>query len=58
MLINALLLGLLSWILDGKIEARSMLSFLLGGLLIGLIGTFLDTLAGTTPPIIDRKREP
>lgn len=57
-LINALLLGLLSWILDGKIEARSVLSFLFGGLLIGLIGTFLDTLAGTTPPIIDRRREP
>jgi putative membrane protein len=57
-LINALLLGLLSWILDGKIEARSVLSFLVGGLLIGLIGTFLDTLAGTTPPILDRKRAP
>jgi len=53
-LINAFLLGLLSWILDGKIEARGLLSFLLGGLLIGVIGTFLDTLAGTTPPIIDR----
>jgi len=56
--VNAFLLGLLSWILDGKIEARSLLSFLLGGLLIGLIGTFLDTLAGTTPPIIDRRRAP
>ena len=52
--INAVLLGLLSAILGGQIDARGLLSWLAGGLLIGVIGTFLDTLAGTTPPIIDR----
>ena len=53
-LINALLLGLLSWILGDEIEGRGVLAFLAGGLLVGVIGLLLDTVAGATPPILER----
>lgn len=53
-LINALMLGLLSWILGGQIRARGIVSFFFGGLLVGLLGLVLDALAGTSPPILDR----
>jgi len=53
-LINALMLVLLSWILGGDIQSRGGLSFLLGGVLVGVLGLVLDSLAGTTPPILDQ----
>jgi putative membrane protein len=53
-LINALLLALLSWILGGEIQGRGVLAYLIGGLLVGVIGLLLDTIAGATPPILDR----
>jgi len=52
-LINALLLVLLSWVLGGEIAARGPIPLLLGGAVVGALGLFLDTLAGTTPPIFD-----
>ena len=53
-LINALMLVLLSLILGGEIHDRGPVALLFGGLLVGLIGLALDTLAGTTPPFLDR----
>jgi len=53
-LINALMLALLSLILGGEIHDRGPVALLFGGLLVGLIGLALDTLAGTTPPFLDR----
>jgi putative membrane protein len=52
-LINALLLVLLSWVLGGEIAVRGPIPLLLGGAVVGALGLFLDTLAGTTPPIFD-----
>jgi putative membrane protein len=52
-LINAFLLMLLSWVLGGEIAARGPIPLLLGGAVVGALGLFLDTLAGTTPPIFD-----
>ena len=53
-LINALMLALLSLILGGEIHNRGPLALFFGGFLVGLIGLALDTLAGTTPPFLDR----
>ena len=53
-LINAIMLSLLSFILGGEIKARGLLALFFGGLLVGIIGLALDTLAGTTPPFLDR----
>ena len=53
-LINAFLLLLLSWVLGGEIAARGPVPLLLGGAVIGALGLFLDTIAGTTPPIFDK----
>jgi putative membrane protein len=52
-LINSFLLVLLSWLLGGEIAARGPIPLLLGGAVVGALGLFLDTLAGTAPPIFD-----
>ena len=52
--VNALMLGALSWILGGEITSRGVLPYLFGGLLVGVLGLLLDTLFGTMPPILDR----
>jgi hypothetical protein len=49
---------LLNVLLDQLIHARDLLAVLLGGLVAGVIGTLLDAIAGTTPPILDRPHEP
>ena len=53
-LINAVLLLLLSWVLDDTLQASGLLALLVGGLVVGVVGLALDTMAGTTPPIVDR----
>jgi putative membrane protein len=57
-LVNAVLLWLLSVLLGHLIHARDLLAVLLGGLVVGVVGTLLDTIAGATPPILDRSPEP
>lgn len=52
--INAVLLLLLSWVLDDTLRASGIVALLVGGLVVGVVGLLLDTLAGTTPPIVDR----
>jgi putative membrane protein len=51
--INAVLLLLLSWTLGGEISARGPVALLAGGSVVGVVGLFLDTVCGTTPPIFD-----
>lgn len=58
LVINAALLLLLAWILGGALQAKGLLSVLVGGLVVGFLGLVLDTLAGVTPPIVDRPRVP
>lgn len=55
---NVVLLWLLSLLLGHLLHARDLLAVLLGGLLVGVIGTLLDVIAGATPPILDRPQEP
>ena len=54
-LINALMLFLLASIFQGSISTRSVLSILLGGLIVGVLGLVFETVAGATDPILDRK---
>lgn len=51
--INAVLLWLLALLLSNRISYNSVLSLLLGGAIIGLVSMFLETLLGTTRPIVD-----
>jgi putative membrane protein len=53
-IINAVLLAMLSWLLGNQIAFSGLISLLLGGALVGIFGLLLDTLLGTTPPILDR----
>ncbi len=53
-LINTVLLGLLDSVMGDRIEIRSLLSLILGGVLVGLIGTVLETLMGADYPMLDR----
>jgi len=57
-LINSLMLVMLSWILGGDIRSRGVLPFLLGGVLVGVLSLVLDSLAGTSPPILDPSAAP
>ncbi len=57
-LINALLLALLSWILQDEIAWRGIGSLLAGGLIVGILGLVFETVAGASPPIIDHHAEP
>ena len=51
-LINAFLLYLLSWIFPNRFAVDSILWALVGGILIALLGTFLEGLFGLTRPIV------
>jgi len=53
-LINALLLVLLSLIMEDTFVAARPLSVLAGGALVGVLGLMLETLLGATPPVLDR----
>jgi putative membrane protein len=57
-LTNTALLAALSWILDESITWRGLFPLLLGGLLVGLTGLVLETIAGARPPIVDRRPDP
>lgn len=51
-LVNALLLYLLEWLFPGSFAVDNLLWALVGGALIGLLGTFLENLLGLIPPIV------
>jgi putative membrane protein len=53
-LINALLLYLLAWILPTVIVYDRFWQLLLGGLVAGAAGMFLETVVGATQPVLDR----
>ncbi len=57
-LLNVVLLWLLSVLLGHLIHVRGLLAPLLGGLVVGVVGLLLDTIAGATPPILDRVQDP
>lgn len=51
--INAILLWLLTFVLGTRVEYRNVFSLLLGGAVIGLVTMILETLLGTTRPLVD-----
>ncbi len=53
--INGLILALLSWLFPEMIQVSSLLSGLLGGLVLGLSSAFLEALLGLNPPIVAEK---
>jgi putative membrane protein len=53
-LINALLLYLLAWILPTVVVYDRLWQLLLGGLVAGAVGMFLETVVGATQPVLDR----
>ena len=55
--VNTVLLWLLSVLLGHLIHARDLVAVLLGGIVVGVVGTLLDAIAGVTPPILDRPPE-
>ena len=53
-LVNALLLYLLAWILPTVLVYDRVWQLLLGGLVAGAVGMFLETVLGATQPVLDR----
>ena len=51
--VNAILLWLLTLFLGSRVEYRNVFSLLLGGAVIGLVTMVLETLLGTTRPVVD-----
>ena len=52
-IINAIMLYLLAWLLPQFIQVTGLVWALIGGLVVGLLGLFLESLLGLTPPIVD-----
>lgn len=53
-IINALLLLLLEAILDDTFKVDRVLSLVVAGLVVGILGLIFETLLGATPPVLDR----
>jgi len=51
-LINAIILFLLSWLFPDRFVVDSILAALIGGALIGILGSFFESLLGLSPPLI------
>ncbi|HXV44345.1 MAG TPA: phage holin family protein [Anaerolineae bacterium] len=52
-IINMIMFLILEFIFPNILIIESIWAALLGGLLLGLVGTFLESLLGLTPPIVD-----
>jgi putative membrane protein len=52
-LINAFLLWLLDSLLSGLLTYDFLWQLLLGGVVVGILGMFLDAVAGTSDPVFD-----
>ena len=51
-LVNTLILFLLSWLFPARFEVGNLLWALVGGLVLGLLSSFLESLLGLTMPIV------
>jgi len=56
-LINAIILFLLSWLFPDRFVVDSILAALIGGALIGILGSFFESLLGLSPPIVPDKTD-
>ncbi|MEE4239268.1 MAG: phage holin family protein [Anderseniella sp.] len=48
---NTVVLLLIGWIFPNRIEIQGIFTAILGGIMIGLIGMFLDYVFGVIPPL-------
>jgi putative membrane protein len=55
-LVNTVMLSLLSLLFPARFEVRNLLWALIGGLVLGLFSSFLESLLGLTMPIISDER--
>lgn len=51
--VNAIILLLVSWLLNDALVVSNIWAALIGGAIMGLIGIFLEELLGLSPPIVD-----
>jgi putative membrane protein len=51
-LVNALLLWVLSWLFPARFAVESLLWVMIGGLVLGLVSSFLESLMGLTMPVV------
>lgn len=51
-LVNALLLWVLSWLFPARFAVESIFWLLIGGLVLGLFSSFLESLMGLTMPVV------
>jgi putative membrane protein len=54
-LINAIILYLLSWLMPAQFAVDGLLWALVGGLILGIVNSFLENLLGLAPPIVSEK---
>lgn len=54
-LINAFMLYLLSWLMPDQFAVNSILWAAVGGLVLGIVNSFLENLLGLSPPIVSEK---
>jgi len=51
-LVNALFLWMLSWLFPARFAAGNVIWLLVGGLVLGISGSFLESLLGLTMPVV------
>ncbi|HEY54288.1 MAG TPA: phage holin family protein, partial [Caldilineae bacterium] len=56
-LINAVILWLLSFLFPDRFAVDSILAALIGGALIGILGSFFESLFGLSPPIVPDEQD-
>ena len=56
-LINAVILWFLSFLFPDRFAVHSILAALLGGALIGILGSFFESLFGLSPPIVPDEQD-
>ncbi len=54
-LINAVVLGLLGWLMPDRFQAERPVALVTGGLVVGVLGLVLETLLGANQPVLDRE---
>ncbi len=52
-IINAVMLLILDWLLPNLLQISSIWAALAAGIIVGIVGIFLENLLGLTPPIVD-----
>ena len=52
-IINSIVLIVLAWLADELIVMEKLISVIIAAIIVGILGGFLESIFGVTPPIID-----